>query len=112
MGLTINPDLHPDYPQRFKDAVRHLFPILGFTLQQMEAFIHEFEPRSDGKSHVIEHGQGLWTFYRYSEHPRVIELEYVIPSDWDERYALVKEALLQLKNEFLSAEPKRSLFIE
>jgi GNAT superfamily N-acetyltransferase len=112
MVLTITSDQHPNYPQRFKDAVRHLFPILGFTPEQIEAFIKKFDPRSDGKSHVIEHGQGRLTFCRYSEDPTVIELEYLIPSNWEERYTLVKEALLRLKHEFLTAEPKRMLYMQ
>lgn len=110
MLLTINQDLHADYPQRFKDAVRYLFPILCFTPDQTEAFIKTYEPQFDGKSSVIEHGQGRLTFCRYFQRSSgVTYLEYLIPSVWEERYTMVKEALLQLKHECLAAESERVL---
>ena len=107
MLLTINQDQHPDYPQKFKDAVHHLFPILCFTPDQTEAFIQELEPQFDGQSCVLEHGDGRLTFCRYSiENPGEIFIEYIIPSLWQERYPMVKEAIRQLEHEFLAANPE------
>ena len=38
MLLTINQEQYPDYLQKFKDAVRLLFPILCFTPDETAAF--------------------------------------------------------------------------
>ena len=52
MLLTINQEQYSDYLQKFKDAVRSLFPILCFTPDETEAFIKAFAPQWDGKSCV------------------------------------------------------------
>ena len=105
MLQTVNQDQHPDYPQKFKDAVRCLFPILCFTPDQTEAFIKEFEPQFDGENCMIEDEHGRPTFCRYSAEKNSTEIyiEYIIPSVWEDRYTMVKEAILQFKHEFLAA---------
>src|SRR5690348_7812106 len=110
MLQTIRQDQHPNYPQQFKETVRRLFPILCYTPDQIEAFLKEYEPQFDGKSCVVEDRQGRLTFCRYStQNPGEIYIEYILPSVWEERYPLVKEALLQLKHEFLVVKSERSL---
>jgi len=110
MLLTINQDQHPNYLQKFKETVRFLFPILCFTPDETEAFLKEFEPQFDGKSCVVEDGQGRLTFCRYTiENPGEIYLDYIIPSVWEARYPLVKEAILQLKHHFLVVKAERAL---
>lgn len=102
MLQTISRDQHPNYPEKFKDAVRHLFPILCYTPEQIEVFIEKYEPQFDGKSCVVEDGQGRLTFCRYfTASDGGIFIAYIIPSVWEERYPMVKEAILQLKQEFL-----------
>jgi GNAT superfamily N-acetyltransferase len=100
VAISINPEQHADYRQKFKDAVRGLFPILCFTPEQTEAFIQEFEPQLfDDMSRIMVDNRGQPTFCRYFSR---WEIEYIIPSSWEDRYTLVKAALHQLKAEFLA----------
>ena len=110
MLKIITHEQYPDYAREFNGAVRHLFPILGFTPAQTDAFIAAYEPQCDGKSCVIEDGNGQRTFCRYAvEHPGEIFIEYLIPSAWENRYALVKDAILHLKHTFLVVQGERLL---
>jgi ribosomal protein S18 acetylase RimI-like enzyme len=107
---TISQDQHQDYPRQFKEAVRQIFPILCFTPDQTEAFIKDFEPRFDGRSSVIKDDQGRLTFCRfYSNSPEARYIQYVIPSDWEDRYTLVKAALQQIRDDFLADNSEHEL---
>ena len=94
MLQIVSQDQHPNYPHEFREAVRQLFPVLCYTPEQIEAFLKEYEPQFDGKSCVVEDGQGRRTYCRFSSGKREIFVEYIIPSVWEERYPMVKEALL------------------
>lgn len=110
MLQIINQDQHPDYPQKFKDAVRSLFPILCFTPIETEAFLQACAPQFDGQSCVVKDEQGRLTFCRYtSDNPGAIYLDYIIPSVWEVRYPLVKAAILALKQHFFGTNAARVL---
>ncbi|MEM7031953.1 MAG: GNAT family N-acetyltransferase [Chloroflexota bacterium] len=99
-----------DYVQQFKMAVRHMFPILCFTPEQTEAFIDESESQFDDNSGVFEDKQGQLTFYRYKQiRSETRNIQYIIPSDWEDRYSLVKQTLIHLKQDFLNDNTIHSL---
>ncbi len=110
MLQTVSQDQHPSYPQEFQAAVRQLFPVLCYTPEQTEAFLKEYESPFDGKSCVVEDAQGRRTYCRYSiDHSREIFVEYIIPTVWEDRYPMVKDAILQLKHHFLASNQARYL---
>jgi ribosomal protein S18 acetylase RimI-like enzyme len=108
MLVTINEKQHPDFPQKFREAVRYIFPILCYTPEQTEAFLNQFSSHFDGNSYMIEDEQGRLTFCRYATG----DVHFIIPSVWEDRYTLVKEALLQLKQEFLASNSERQLWMQ
>lgn len=107
---TINQDQHPDYPQKFKEAVRQILPILCFTSEQTEGFIQEFEPKFDGRSSFIRDAEGRLTFCRfYLESPEARYIRYLIPSVWEDRYIMVQNAMAQIKETFLADNSEHEL---
>jgi hypothetical protein len=98
-----------DQGQEFEDAVRAVLPILCFTPDEVDAFIGEYAPQSDGRSHVVEDVRGRLTFCRYLVDGAEVFVDFVIPSVWEDRYALVKGAILQLRDEYLTPGSKRYL---
>ncbi len=110
MIQTINQEQHPDYPQKFKDAVRNLFPILCYTPDETEAFIDEFEPQFDGKSAFFADAQGHLTFCRVNvKETDSRNINYIIPENWEARHTMVKATLQQIINEFLQANAAHEL---
>lgn len=95
--------------QVFKDAIRAIFPVLCFAPDQINSFIGENLPRSDGKSYVVEDSEGRLTFCRCSIDDSEVFVDYIIPSVWEDRYALVEAAILQLKEAYLTPDSERCL---
>jgi GNAT superfamily N-acetyltransferase len=109
MLQTVSQNQHPNYPYEFKEAVRQLFPVLCYTPEQIEAFLKEYQPQFDGKNCVVEDGQGRRTYCRLKCAKREIFVEYIIPSVWEERYPMVKDAILQFKHHFVVGNSGRYL---
>ena len=107
---TINKDEHPEYPEKFKDAVRELFPVLCFTPEQTEAFIESFAPRFDGRSSVVRDEKGRLTFCRFHVvSPEARYIQYLIPSVWEDRYSLIQDAMETIRDRFLADNAEREL---
>jgi ribosomal protein S18 acetylase RimI-like enzyme len=107
---TITKAQHPEYPARFREAVREVFPILCFTPEQTEAFIERFEPKFDGSSSVLEDGQGRLTFCRFHlQSPEARYIQYLIPSVWEDRYSLIQDAMIKIRDEFLADNSEHEL---
>ena len=107
---TINKAEHPEFPARFKEAVRDVFPILCFTPEQTEAFIERFEPRFDGRSSVIRDGKGRLTFCRFHvDSPEARYIQYVVPSSWEDRYCLIQDAMEKIRDAFLADNAEHEL---
>jgi ribosomal protein S18 acetylase RimI-like enzyme len=107
---TINETQHPENPEKFKQAVRAIFPILCFTPEQTEAFIEEFEPKFDGRSSVIQDDKGRLTFCRfYFESPQARYIQYLIPSVWEDRYLLIQDAIEKIRDKFLTDNSEHEL---
>ena len=101
---------HSEFPAKFREAVRELFPILCFTPEQTEAFIERFEPRFDGRSSVLRDDQGRLTFCRlHVASPEARYIQYVIPSVWEDRYCLIQDAIEKIRDRFLADNSEREL---
>lgn len=106
----INEEEHPEYPERFKEAVRGIFPILCFTPEQTEAFIERFAPRFDGRSSVIQDDKGRLTFCRFHVvRPEARYIQYLIPSAWEDRYCLIQDAMEKIRDAFMADNAEHEL---
>ncbi len=108
----IGKDEYPEHLEQFKKTVNEIFPILGFTPEQIEAFIKEFELPYDDTVYSIENALGKTVFIRTLINAYGIRsIQYVISSTWSDRYKLVKSAIEQLKSDFIKANTEKKLFI-
>lgn len=107
---TINETQHPEYPAKFREAVRDIFPILCFTPEQTEAFIERFEPKFDGRSSVVQDEKGRLTFCRFhTVRPEARTIQYLIPSVWEDRYVLIQDAMVTIRDSFLADNSEQEL---
>lgn len=101
--MKINAEQFVDHFEEFKTAANELLPILCFSPDETEGFIAQFSELNDHTVCKIEHADGQATFYRYVTNTgmggRVIQ--YILPSKWGSRYDLLREALTEIKADFL-----------
>jgi len=102
----ITPITLEDYPQHWQDfrvIVQHIFPMLSFTPAQTEAFLdHWRTPRENQSVFRVETRSGLACARRIGW-----DIQYLIPSDWDRRYDILREALEEIKANFLCSDAEK-----
>jgi ribosomal protein S18 acetylase RimI-like enzyme len=109
---VIGKNEYPEHLEQLKITVGEIFPILGFTPEQIEVFIKEVEPLYDDTVYYLENALGKPAFSRTLVNAYGIRsIQYVIPSVWSDRYQIVKSAIEQIKNEFILANTEEKLFI-
>ena len=94
----------PVYLQNLETSVRNILPILGFAPDEIDQFINEVVLKQERRKNNI-----TWLFENDAGQKAFIggQIEYIIPSEWNDRYRIIKEAINQLKAQ--NSEGGRSL---
>lgn len=113
MLTKISEEQFADHFAEFKAAAAEFLPILCYTPAETDAFIEQFASIHDHTVCRIDHGNGQVTFYRYLYNPHMDgrSVQYIIPGNWTNRFALLREAIDEIKQDFLDNSDANTLFL-
>ena len=97
-----------EYLPRLRESASHVLPALGFLPDEVEAYIGEHENPGDTTLFVVETAPGQAAFCRGRLGVESWHLHSLLPSTWPDRYAIIQEALVQIKEQFLKSTPPQS----
>src|SRR5438874_8764992 len=108
MFRVIGEESLSEYLPQFRASASQVLPALGFSPDEVEAFIGEHENHGDTTLFVVETAPGQAAFCRGRLGTQNWHLHALLPSTWPDRYAIVQEALVQIKERFLKSTPPQS----
>ena len=103
MITAIARDDYAQHWEHFRAVVRDIFPMLSYTPTQTEAFLAHWQTLSDDHSVLLVETDSGQAFAR-----RIgWDIPYLIPSDWGKRYHILREALEEIKADFLRSDAEK-----
>jgi len=103
MIIPITVEDYHRHRQGFRIVVQDIFAMLSYTPAQTEAFLdHWRTPREDQSVFMVKTPSG-------QAYARCVgwDIQYLIPSDWDRRYDILREALEGIKADFLCSDVEK-----
>ncbi|MDP6037439.1 MAG: GNAT family N-acetyltransferase [Candidatus Latescibacteria bacterium] len=99
----------PVYLQSLEISVRNILPILGFAPNEIDQFMNEVALKQERRNNNIS-----WLFENDAGQKAFIggQIEYIIPSDWNDRYRIIKETINQLKTQISEGGRSHGMSIE
>lgn len=89
-----------DYHQHWQDfhvVAQNIFPMLSYTPAQTRDLLNQWQAQSEGKSFFLVETRTGQVFACRSGW----DVLYLVPSDWGKRYDILREALEEIKADFL-----------
>ena len=103
MIVSIATEDYPRHWQGFRAVVQDIFPMLSYAPVQTEAFLAYWRtPSEDHSVFLVETRSGQAYARRVGW-----DIQYLIPSDWDRRYDILREALEEIKADFLCSDAEK-----
>ncbi len=103
MIIPIAAEDYPRHWQGFRVIVQDIFPMLSYTPTQTKAFLDLWQTPREGQSvFMVETRSGQAYARRVGW-----DLQYLIPSNWDRRYDILREALEAIKADFLCSDAEK-----
>lgn len=102
MIREIDPYEFPQYHEELSKAARNILPYLAFSSSETEQFVKstEWHKKKTNMAYRFENPAGQKVFIGGRG-----RLEYIIPSNWDNRYTLIEEALQHLITKICDNDP-------
>lgn len=109
---VIRKDEYTEHIQQVKRTVSEIFPILCFMPDEIEAFIRKFETPYNDTIYLSEQANGQKAFIRTLINNYGMEsVKYIIRCDLYNRYKIVREAIKEIKTEFIKGDLNREIVI-
>ena len=103
MIIPVTAEDYPHHWQSFCGIVQDIFPMLSYTPAQTKAFLDQWQtPREDQSVFMVETRSGKAYACRIGW-----DIQYLIPSDWEGRYYILREALEEIKVDFLCSDAEK-----
>src|SRR5579871_3629755 len=94
--VIVEPEAFTEHFQRFQSSVRTVFPILGFSPEEVDRFICGNSEVYEDAVFTVELEQGRSVLSRRCDGWDIV---YLIPSHWPERYQILAQALPEIQAE-------------